>query len=58
MKGRLVVARPQDVPQLVHTTREARERVAGLSPRMRDLAPPLFGLLEADQPITASGLRL
>jgi len=58
VKGRLVVARPQDVPQLVHTTREARERVAGLSPRMRDLAPPLFGLLEADQPITASGLRL
>jgi len=58
VKGRLVVARPQDVPQLVHTTREARERVAGLSPRMRDLAPPLFGLLDADQPITASGLRL
>jgi len=57
-KGRLVVARPQDVPKLVHTTREARERVADLSPRMRDLAPSLFGQLPTDQSITASGLSL
>ncbi len=57
-KGRLVVARPQDVPNLVHTTREARGRVADLSPRMRDLAPSLFGLLEADQSIVTSGLSL
>jgi len=57
-KGRLVVARPQDVPKLVHTTREARERVADLSPRMRDLAPSLFGLIPTDQSIATSGLSL
>ncbi len=57
-KGRLVVARPEDVPKLVQTTREARERVADLSPRLRDLAPSLFGLLPTDQSITARGISL
>ncbi len=57
-KGRLVVARPQDVPKLGQTTREARERVADLSPRMRGLVPSRFGLLPTDRAIAASGLSL
>lgn len=39
--GRLVVARPQDVPTLVHTTREAWKCVGELSSAMRVLAPSL-----------------
>ena len=55
--GRLVVAGPQDVPTLVHATREARKSVGDLSSAMRVLAPSL-GFAATDPAMDIGGLSL